>query len=243
MSDTDKKNSELFAQLGQCYRSARAVTIKADEAQKSDRQKLIDASIEQQMLYEKWLKQDQWLLRAQALPLLIGAEPHDWQVFLDADDNRELEAEIWQRVLQGVRDTGTPRVENQQAEAHSWQVKPQDIQYWARTQAIATPSALDMLLSFVSSTVMHEPSEEQMMGAEQFMASNTSSDREMVLGAALALVCTFPDKCRDQHGWVDGYTLATLIEEKGALVFDEKAPVLNTSEKAELLDSWIKKLE
>ncbi len=243
MSYLDKNNSELFSQLGQRYRNARAATIVEEETQKSDRQKLIDASIEQQLLFEKWLKQEQWLLRSQALPLLLGAEPDEWQTFLEAEGNAELEEAIWQRLERGVRNESSPRVENSHEPAEDWTVRPQDIHYWARTQAIAVASAFDMLISFVASSVKKEPEEVQVIGAEQFMASNTAGDREMVLGAALALVCTFPEKCRDQHGWVDGYTLAQLIEEKGALVFEEKRPVLNTSEMAELLDQWIKKLE
>ncbi len=234
---------DIIATLGQRYRDLKAGENRQDDAEKSERQKLIEASIEQQMLYEKWIKQDQWGLRLEALPLLAGAEPEDWSSLLGQQDNAELEQALWTTVVDAVEQQGSPLVQNRDADPEQWQVKPQDIHYWCRTQAIAVPSAFDMLISFVASTVKKAPEQETVMGAKQFMAANTSSDREKVLGAGLAMVCTFPEQCRDQHGWVDGYTLASLIKEKGALVFDDQPPVLDVAEMAELLDGWIKKME
>jgi len=236
----DTSIAEKLGQIADCHRNARVRSQLAEG--KTDREKLIDARIEQQLLYEKWIKLDEWSLRGEAIALLIGAEPENWKDFLVKENLLEKEQAMWDQVQHAVEQEKTLEVINPAELPEEWRVIPIDIHFWSRTKRIPVPSAFDMLINFVTSSVKQEEDEKNRTAANIMAVGASSSEREKILGAALALVTIFPEKCRDRYGWVNGSTVAPLIEEKRAIWFDrDKLPA--SDEIASVIDYWVKTLE
>ena len=101
-----------------------------------------------QLLYEKWLKKDEWLLRDEALPLLLGMDPDDKPAI-----NKNETEKYWQEMLPAVKEARlSPVIDKHLAEA-KWKAGNIDIYRWAIEAGIPVPEPLKMLMSFVLKTI------------------------------------------------------------------------------------------
>ncbi len=190
--------------------------------------------IQQQMLYERWVKREEWELRRVALPLLLAIDPEEWDTLLQSEELAAAETALWELVEQAGTDGALPLLNPGEASAF-WRVRPRDIYLWARARGIALPAAFDRLMSFVISVV---PVEEDAGIPDTPAAAPPPGERETVLGAALALLANVPASCRDESGWVTGTALARQILAKQALWF-ERPPGMTLEEMSRLLDRWL----
>ncbi len=190
--------------------------------------------IQQQMLFERWVKREEWDLRRVALPLLLAIDPEEWDTLLQSEELAAAETALWELVEQAGTDGTLPLLNPGEASTF-WRVRPRDIYLWARARGIALPVAFDQLMSFVISVV---PVEEETGTAGMPSTAAAPGERETVLGAALALLANVPASCRDESGWVTGTALARQILAKQALWFD-RPPQMNLEEMSRLLDQWL----
>lgn len=222
----------------------------ADASAGDARQAQIHAHIEQQILFEKWVKRDSWLLRDEAMPLLLGAAPEAWGEFGNDPERQQVLAGLWALLQACVRQNGSPRVLNPEDPVGQWRVSPADLHGWAGYARIPVPAAYDMLMSFVRKAVKRDdmPADTASpfdFGQAQAPATSTgeASVREQILGAALTMLANFPKDCRDENGFVEGHRIAERILQRQAVLFEEGLPEMGAAEIGELLDRWVRALE
>ncbi len=235
---SDNTLTDCFKLLAEGNRLYMTESHQLEDDSLSDRQRMINAQVEQQMLYEKWLKQDSWLLRSQAVPLLIGCEPEQWSGFCEIDNNSSLEQNLWRLIKDSISSTGSPVVDDFSIEESDWQVSVRNIYGWARTQQIAVPSAFDNLMSFMMSAVKIEVPEVSAVNLGSIPSAGDADDREKVLGAALAMLTAVPEQCREDDGWISGERMAKQISSKALILFPDAPPKMSVKDMAILIDKW-----
>lgn len=189
--------------------------------------------IEQQILFENWLKRPHWNLRREAVALLYGIDPERWPDALAEPAVAAAEARLWEWMNAGDGDA-RPRLDNPAVEAEQWQVAPAAAANWWRAAGMAVPEAMDMLLQFILKAVAPAPATPT---AEAGAADGQSNER--ILGAALNVLSKWPDRCRDEFGFADAGRILALVRQHAVLWFDQ--PDLPVEEEAalELLERWL----
>ncbi len=200
------------------------------------------ALVEQQMLYEKWLKRPAWNLRREAVPLLVGADPDAWPDALAAAAVADAERALWQAVADG----GGPALKEAVAEPAEWSVEPAAVWNWARACGHAPPAAFDALMQFIL-RVMPVPSTARPAVAVPLPGGWSSVElpplgtaREQVLGAALAIVARWPEQCRDGNGFIDGGRIVERMRQQAAAWFDTPELPLPATEAVALIERWLR---
>lgn len=196
--------------------------------------------IEQQMLYEKWLKHDAWKLRREGIALLIGVAPEELAEIIGEGTLSEREHELWAAVQGSVQSGSGPRIGGESAQPETWTVTPPDLYGWAKGLGFALPEAFDSLMSFILSTTRRAAAGPE-PAAQPGAVSAGAANREAVLGAALALVANYPEQCVGAQGWVEADAIARLLQQKSALWFDRGVP-MTLEEVTALIDKWLKTL-
>lgn len=181
------------------------------------------ADTAQQLLYEHWVGQEDWPLAPVALALLVGVAPAQWAAHVQA---RGLQAEAEQ--LRARLATELALTANQITSGLR-------LRAWAQSQGVALPAAAETLLDFVARTLPRTVAELPAMSPP---AARTS-DKEMVLGAALALVTRFTEDCLDDERMFDGARIARLMLEQAALWFPDGPPRMDERAIAELVEHYI----
>ena len=181
------------------------------------------ADTAQQLLYEHWVGQEQWPLDPVALALLVGVEPTQWAAHVQAQgvqsDAEQLRARlVVDLMLDGDQSTSGLR-----------------LRAWAQSQHVVLPTVAETLLDFVARTLPRRVAELPVMQASMARAS----DKEAVLGAALALVTRFTEDCLDDRRMFDGARIAHLMLDQAALWFPDGPPRMDELAIAELVEHYI----
>ena len=181
-----------------------------------------------QIMYEQWLKHDQWAARENALPLVVGCEPGNWRAYVDAQNLQASEETLW-HIL--ANDLG---------------IEPNDsisintLVEWTRSQSITMHPSFLRIYEFVRKVLL--ASSPPQPKAEDFgePADNHSAhEREIVVGAALSLLSKMPAECRDENGFADGAAIVALINKTAARWFPTSAPAMSEQEMSDLIDKWL----
>lgn len=181
-------------------------------------------NVEIQMLYEHWLKNDSWAARNEALPLVVGVDPELWQSYLETGELNATEQSLWDTYQ---REAGIA--------TESDCVPVQDVVSFFRAQRVEMPASFSRLYDFIRQTTLAAQAEP----TDAALTSPRGEETEVVLGAALALVASMPDRCRDEHGFVAGEAIAKLIMQSAARWFPLQAPTMTEAEMATLIDKWL----
>jgi hypothetical protein len=181
------------------------------------------ADAAQQLLYEHWVAQEQWPLSPIALALLVGVAPDLWAAHVAT---LGLTAEAEQLHARLVADLA------REGEQH---INGLRLRAWAQSQGVALPAAAEHLLDFVARTLPRLATELPATGAP----GSGSRDREMVLGAALALVTRFTEDCLDEQRMFDGARIARLMLTQAALWFPDGMPRMDEQAIAQLVEHYI----
>lgn len=171
--------------------------------------------------YERWLREDDWHVADEALPLLVGVDPSAWPAHL-ATHGTATEAAALALVLTA------------DAEVRDGRITPAEAARWARGADVEVPGALTALLEFIARVVPASGA-----AAEAEDERRNAGDREAVLGAALALVTKFPERCRDANGFYDGLAIADLILEKAVVWFPDRPPALSREAMGALIERYL----
>jgi len=179
--------------------------------------------VDYQVVYETWLSRECWQIEREALPLLVGVDPQRWPEHVA----RHGLARTSQAALHALVDAFdcTPIAA----------LEPQRIAQWARQQGIALPLPFARVLEFLQQVL---PSADATAVASGGSAS--VSDRERVLGAALALVSRDPACCRDASGRLASDPLATLILAQSPASFPDGRPALGRDDIVAVLESYLR---
>ncbi len=181
-------------------------------------------NVEIQMLYERWLKNDSWVARNEALPLVVGVDPALWQRYLEAGELSAAEQSLWA----AYQREAAIATESDRVAVH-------EVVSFFRAQRVEMPASFSRLYDFVRQTTLT-------VQTEPTAAAPTSprgEETEAVLGAALALVASMPDRCRDAHGFISGEPIAKLIMQSAVRWFPLQAPTMSEAEMATLIDKWL----
>lgn len=177
----------------------------------------------QQMLYEHWVGEDQWPLQGVAPALLVGIAPEQWPQHLErlglAAEAEQLQSRLLTDLASGAEQTTTGL----------------RLRAWAQSQGVALPAVAESLLDFVARTLPRLAAEVPTIPA----AASRASDKELVLGAALALVTRFTEDCLDEERMFDGARIARLMLAQSALWFPEGAPRMDEQAIAQLVEHYI----
>ncbi|MCC6710417.1 MAG: hypothetical protein IT492_22895 [Gammaproteobacteria bacterium] len=175
------------------------------------------------LLYERWVGAEQWPLAPVAVALLVGVAPERWQEHVEslgmASEARQLhDCLVSDLATDGAHVTSGLR-----------------LRAWAQGQGVAMPAAAETLLDFVARTLPRLAIETPLAAA----AATRATDKEAVLGAALALVTRFTEDCLDEERMFDGARIARLMLAQSALWFADGPPRMSEQAIAELVEHYI----
>lgn len=179
-----------------------------------------EEKMQQQLLYERWAVKDTWHLRTEALPLLLGMDPDKYQKNEYRPDEETIKG-LWQHATQCI-EHGLLQVTNREQKRDEWRVEPLDIYQWAEISRLTVPDPLTAIMEFIGSTVMK---------------SLRDKDREKILGMALAVLATYPDRCRNAGGEIKAEVLAGICKEQFRARGQETG--LPDNAMLELIDKWL----
>lgn len=190
-------------------------------------------AMQQQLLYEYWLKRDTWLLRDEAAPLLLGLDP------AQVDRNAPDISELWEKMRLSV-EQGHLAVYNRQAPVDSWSVAPDVIYRWAGNRDISLPEPFSILMEFILKTVKKD---ESVHVNDDNEALSFNAENEIILGAALAVVNAFPDACSKKDGGIDIRATVLQMHEHAEILFGVEEPEFSYERIYDLLKNWTGKLK
>ncbi len=182
-----------------------------------------------QRLYEYWLKLPEWQARNEALPLAIGVDSAHWQDHLNEYGLVRCEQDLWRLFAES-------NSINSDVEA----VPVPTVYSWFHGNNVELPVSFARLFEFVRQATFR--SESIPNGADETTQERSEAEqdeREIVLGAALSLVSKMPDRCKDEHGFIDGTLVSELILETSARWFASTAPTMTSAQMTELIDKWL----
>lgn len=179
-----------------------------------------------QLAFEAWARRDVWRAHSEALPLLTGVLPQDWDQHLDARALNAAAQAMWHALatdldLDPATDPPLP---------------PLKIRRWAERNGLEFPLALGRLLDFIA-RVLPAPDLETSGAAEALVLQ--AQEHTTVLGAALFLVTHLPGDCVDEQGVYDAPRIAQLIRAKAVSWFPLAPPRMSEAEIARLIGKWL----
>jgi len=208
----------------------------------SQREKAIygEDKIKQQKLYEKWAVKTTWHLKDQAIPLLLSIDPEKYS---DSSYDKAAEhkyQDLWEHAQQCV-EQDLLFVINRESPVEEWEAKPIDVYKWAAISRVDLPEQLSTLMEFVMMTLVHTENDalNSQDGKDQTDVSYNSS-KEHILGAALAMLSSYPDQCVNKKGRMRAENIISLINENEIKLFGEKTPDLSSTAAIDLINKWIR---
>jgi hypothetical protein len=207
----------------------------------SQREKAIygEDKIRPQKLYEKWAVKETWHLKSQGIPLLLSIDP---EIYSDSSVDEATEQklqDLWEHAQHCV-EQDLLLVLNRESPVDEWEAKPIDVYKWAAISRVDLPEQLSNLMEFVMMAVLStvNGSGDSSVGKNQNEASY-NSDKEHILGAALAMLATYPEQCVNKKGRLRAEKIISLINENEGSLFAGKAPDLSATAAIDLINKWI----
>jgi hypothetical protein len=198
--------------------------------------------IDLQILYEKWVVKDTWLLKHEALPLLSGIDPERNDAQLQPELLNNIN-QLWIHSKDCV-EQGLLKVINQEQADENWRVSPLDIYRWARISRMELPDVFTRVMEFISKTVKQpdlQPVSKDKSGID-YDPVKFDENREKVLGIALALLAAYPEKCKDSLGQVKADRIVNLIIEKSESWLVNEPQDFSTTAIRDLINKWLNTL-
>ena len=208
-----------------------------------------EETLRQQRLYERWVCREIWLLQSEGIPLLLGKDPQCNTDRVDFDQYKRDYNDLWGHAKRCVEQNLLP-VLNRQNIPEAWEIRPADLYRWATISRISVLEPLSRLMDFVIRTVKHQPgtSSEEGENTAETGSSHTYTEtlhnhRECVLGAAMAMLARYPERCRDSKSNIKSELIVSLINKKRGIWFGDDKLLLSPSAMQNLLDKYLKTIE
>jgi hypothetical protein len=171
-------------------------------------------------LYERWLATDAWTLDA-ALALIVGLDPAAWTTHIDRNDLALDAATLRESMLDEL---GVDRTIDDIVVA--------ELAVWMARHGCAWPAPAAALLDFIARTL---PAARRPIPP----AASGASEREAILGAALALATRFTERCLDGEGYYDARRMVSALRSQAVVWFGEQRPELDETAMIELLERYL----
>jgi hypothetical protein len=196
--------------------------------------------ITQQKLYEKWAVKPSWHLKNQAIPLLLSMDPEKYSTSSRDEYSEQKYQDLWQHAQHCV-EQGLLFVLNREHPADEWKAKPIDVYKWAAISRVELPLELSTLMEFVMMTLVSTANiDNDSLDNKKQNDITYDKDRERILGAALAMLVTYPERCKNKKGRVSAENILSLINENESVLFGEEIPGLSPTAGIDLINKWIK---
>ena len=195
--------------------------------------------IEQQKLYEKWAVRKSWHLKDQAIPLLLSMDPDNISISLFDEVAVQKYQDLWEHAQHCVEQELLP-VMNRECPVDEWEANPIDVYKWAAISRVELPKELSSLMEFVMTTMVSTADlDDGSLGNKKQNGISYDGDKDRILGAALAMLATYPEKCRNKKGRVRAENILLLINENEGVLFGEKTPDLSPTAALDLINKWL----
>ena len=191
-----------------------------------------------QLLYENWAVKESWLIKEEALPLMVAIDPNSLPAC--ESDIENLLNESWMHAKSCV-EQGLLQVINREDKPEQWRAKPLDIYRWAKISRIPCPDTLATLMEFVSNTIKQTDEYHSHINSD-LTAAKFDKDRERILGMALAILAAYPDKCRNNKGRVKVDRILDIINEKRSHWLGDEELSMSTTVIRDLISKWLNTL-
>ena len=196
--------------------------------------------ITQQKLYEKWAVKPSWHLKNQAIPLLLSMDPEKYSTSSRDEYSEQKYQDLWQHAQHCV-EQGLLFILNRERPTDEWKAKPIDVYKWAAISRVELPLELSTLMEFVMMTLVSTANiDNDSLDNKKQNDITYDKDRERILGAALAMLVTYPERCKNKKGRVSAENILSLINENESVLFGEEIPGLSPTAGIDLINKWIK---
>ena len=129
---------------------------------------------------------------------------------------------------------------NKESPEKDWRVKPVEVYKWAAVSRVELPEQLTMLMEFLQKTISeNRPSPAALNAGMDPHIERYDSDKEKVLGTALAILAANPDRYRNEDGVVSAEKIVHIISEKGNFWFGDDAPGISPAAMTDLINRWL----
>lgn len=196
--------------------------------------------ITRQKLYEKWAVKPSWHLKNEAIPLLLSLDPEKYSTLSCDEYFEQKRQDLWEHAQHCVEQE-LLFILNREHPADEWEAKPIDVYKWAAISRVELPVELSTLMEFVMRTLVST------VNIENDQTDNKKQndipydrDKERILGAALAMLVTYPERCKNNKGLVRAEKILSLINENESVLFGEEIPSLSPTASIDLINTWIK---
>ncbi len=220
------------------YSNAESADLSLDMSQ---REKAIygEDKIRLQKLYEKWAVKESWHLKSQGIPLLLSIDPEIYSNSSVDEATEQKYQDLWEHAQHCV-EQDLLLVVNRESPADEWQATPIDVYKWAAISRVDIPLELSTLMEFVMMAVLSTVNDasDPSAGKSQNGASY-NSDKEHILGAALAMLATYPEQCMNKKGRLRAENIVSLINENEGSLFAGEIPDLSATAAIDLINKWI----
>ncbi|MBL1142361.1 MAG: hypothetical protein HND53_10055 [Proteobacteria bacterium] len=190
-----------------------------------------------QKLYEQWSCEETWLLYEEGIPLLFGIEPQSRSI-LESDVSEKIES-LWQHAKECGHKKLLPVINIEKPEKE-WEVRPIDLYSWGTISRIMMPEEFSTLMTFVAQTIKPVETQSSNNYSENSQDIMYLKHREVVLGAAMSLLVSAPELCKNRKGRVVSNKIARNILENEDQWFGDERPLLAETAMADLIDEYLK---
>jgi len=221
------------------YSNAESADLSLDMSQ---REKAIygEDNIKLQKLYEKWAVKTSWHLKNQGIPLLLSMDPDKYSNS-EFDETTEKKYQDLLKHAQHCVEQDLLVVLNRESPVDEWEAKPVDVYKWSAISRVELPEQLISLMEFMMMSLLSTVNTSSDTSRDNSQdGASYYSDKEHILGAALAMLATYPDECTNKKGRVRAENIISLINKNESLLFVDKVPVLSTTASVDLINKWIK---
>jgi len=196
--------------------------------------------IEQQKLYEKWAVKKSWHLKDQAIPLLLSMDPEDVSISSFDEAAEQKYQDLWEHAQHCV-EQDLLLVMNRECPIDEWEANPIDVYKWAAVSRVELPKELSSLMEFVMTTMVSTANfDNDSLDNKKQNGISYGEDKERILGAALAMLAAYPERCRNKKDRVRAENILSLINENENALFGEEIPELSNTAGLDLINQWLK---
>lgn len=189
--------------------------------------------IKRQKLYEQWVIKGTWNIKRQAIPILLSISPEAYRQ-LNSDDILSTKGQaLWLHACSCIEQR-LLHVLDPQVPADQWEALPVDVYRWATVSRIEIDTELSALMEFIIGST-----HSTLASTGEQSATARAQEREQILGAALAMLATYPDSCKDQHGRIEASKIHLLIQQRRAQIFTAAPSDLSAQTHTDLIEQWL----
>ncbi len=199
--------------------------------------------IEQQKLYEMWVVKESWHLKNQAIPLLLSMDPENVSTSLCDEETKQKYQDLWEHAQHCVEQE-LLFVLNRECPVDEWKATPIDVYKWAAISRVELPKELSPLMEFVMKSLVPTTNfNNNSRSSKKQDEVSYDKGKEHILGAALAVLAAYPERCQNKKGRVRAENILLLINENENTLFGEEIPELSFKVGIDLINQWLKASE